>query len=75
MIDLAALFLDPVPLTGLQRALLLLPICLSISVVYKTIKCPNVREIPLAAAGLWLTIVFGMWAVALGLWILYQVFT
>jgi hypothetical protein len=69
---LAALFLDPIPVTGLQRALLLLPICLSISVVYKTLKCPEVADIPKATLGLWVTIVAGMWAVAVALWLLYQ---
>ena len=41
MVELATLFLHPIPLTGLQRAALLLPICLSISVVYRTIKTPE----------------------------------
>ena len=74
MIDLATLFVDPIALLGWQRALMLLPICLSISVVYKAIKCPEVNEIPLASLGLWVTIVVGMWAVAFVLWLLYGIF-
>ncbi len=74
MSELAALFLDPIPLSGLQRAALLLPICLSISVVYRTIKTPNLRDILRTSLLLWLTIVVGLWAVALTLWVLYSLF-
>jgi len=71
---LATLFLDPIPLSGLQRAALLLPICLSISVVYRTIKTPDLRDIPRTSLTLWVTIVVGMWLVALTLWVVYLLF-
>ena len=71
---LATLFLDPIPLSGLQRAALLLPICLSISVVYRTIKTPNLRDIPRTSLALWVTIVVGMWVVALTLYVVYKLF-
>ena len=71
---LATLFLDPIPLSGLQRAALLLPICLSISVVYRTIKTPNLRDIPKTSLALWITIVVGMWVVALTLYVVYLLF-
>ena len=74
MTELSTLFIDPIALGGWQRALMLLPICLSVSVVYKTLKLPDVRQIPLAALGLWLTIVFGLWMVALTMWLLYRIF-
>ena len=68
------IFLDPIPLSGLQRAALLLPICLSISVVYRTIKTPDLRDIPKTSLMLWVTIVVGMWVVAFTLWVLYLLF-
>ena len=71
---LATLFLDPIPLSGIQRAALLLPICLSISVVYRTIKTPNLRDVPRTSLALWITIVIGMWVVALTLWVVYLLF-
>ncbi len=74
MSELATLFLDPIPLSGLQRAALLLPICLSISVVYRTIKTPDLRDILRTSLMLWLTIVVGLWTVALTLWVLYSLF-
>ncbi len=74
MIELATLFLDPIPLTGGQRAALLLPICLSISVVYRTIKTPNLRDIPKTSLVLCGTIFLGMWVVAFTLWVVYLLF-
>ncbi len=71
---LATLFLDPIPLSGIQRAALLLPICLSISVVYRTIKTPSLRDVPRTSLALWITIVIGMWVVAFTLWVVYLLF-
>ncbi len=71
---LATLFLDPIPLSGIQRAALLLPICLSISVVYRTIKTPNLRDILRTSLTLWVTIVVGMWVVAVTLFVVYLLF-
>ncbi len=64
------LFTSPIMLSGMQRALLVLPLCLSISVVYKTIRCERLADMPLAALGLWVTIVLGMYAVGVGVWLL-----
>ena len=65
------LFIDPISLVGWQRMLLLLPLCLAISVVYKTTKCDHVREVPLTSIVLWFTIVVGMYAVGIGLLVAY----
>ena len=53
---------------------MLLPICLSISVVYRTIKTPDLRDIPRTSLTLWVTIVVGMWLVAFTLWVVYLLF-
>lgn len=70
---LAALFTTGIPLTGLQRLGLMLPLCLSIAVVYKTTRCEHLRQVPLTALALWVTIVIGMAAVGLGLWLLFVI--
>ena len=72
---LAGLFTTPVTLTGLGHALLLVPLSLAIAVVYKTVRCENLREIPLASLVLCITIVGGMYAVGIGLWLLHLAFT
>ncbi len=64
------LFSSPVMLSGMQRMLLILPLCLSISVVYKTIRCERLADMPVAALGLWMTIILGMYAVGVGVWLL-----
>ncbi|MBI4578927.1 MAG: hypothetical protein HY718_04440 [Planctomycetes bacterium] len=65
-------FITPVPLTGWQQLGLLLPLCLAVSIVYKTTKLENLREVPLAAIVTWITIVVGMFAVGVGLYLLHR---
>jgi len=52
-------------ITGVQRLLLLIPLCLSISIVYKTTRCERLGDIPLSTIALWATIVAGMVGVGL----------
>lgn len=61
----------PIPLTGLQRLLLLIPLCLSISIVYKTTRCARLGDIPLATLALWLTIIGGMVGVGVSMWAVF----
>ncbi len=60
-------------LSGMQRQLLMLPLCLSIAVVYKTTRCDDLRDVPVAALILWGTIVVGMYTVGVGFWALYSI--
>lgn len=62
-----------VQLTGFSRFLLMLPLCLSVAVVYKVTRIDNLREALAAAVILWVTIVIGMIAVGVGLWLLFQI--
>lgn len=70
---LAALFTSAIELGTGVRLLLMLPLCLSIAVVYKTTRVDELREMPAAALGLWVTIVLGMCAVGVGLWAVFSV--
>lgn len=70
---LANIFIVGVPLSGTMRFLLMLPLCLSIAVVYKTTRCDNLRDVPAAALLLWVTIVSGMFAVGFGLWAVFMI--
>lgn len=65
---LAALFVSGFQLSGTQHFLLMLPICLSIAVVYKATRCERLRDIPVASLILWVSIVAGMYSVGLCLW-------
>jgi hypothetical protein len=70
---LAIPFLSPVTYDS-SRLWMLLPLTLIISVVYKAIKLDDLKALPMAAFFLWLTIVFGMVAVAVGLYVLILLF-
>lgn len=72
MSDIVAFFIYPADLSRLQQLLLLLPLCLTVSVVYKTTKCAEVRDIPLAVAVNWLTIVAAMFAFGVAVILLYH---
>lgn len=69
---LATLMLHPLNLVRWQQALLLLPLCLAISIVYKTTRCENLRDIPMAVLKNWITIVIGMYVVGIALLLIYE---
>jgi hypothetical protein len=70
---LAIPFLAPITYDS-SRLWMLLPLSLAVAVVYKTIKLDNLRALPVAALLLWLTIIGGMVAVAVGLYVLIWLF-
>lgn len=72
MAMMAQFLVEPISVQGLWRALLIIPLCLSISIVYKATRVPRMRDLPGAVAPLCVTIVVGMYAVGFGLWLLYR---
>ncbi len=70
---LLALFTTPGHIAGWQRMLMLIPLSLAIAIVYKTLKLENLRNVPVASAVLCATIVGGMYAVGVGIWLIYLV--
>ncbi len=60
-------------LSGGLRLVMMLPLCLSIAIVYKATRCEDLRELPVAVGGLLVSIVLGMAAVGLGLWLMFQI--
>ena len=59
------LFLDPIPIwSNAVWPWLLLPLAVSVSVVYKSIKCRTMARVPREAAVLTACIVLGMLAAA-----------
>jgi len=69
---LATMFIEAITVTGRWRMALIVPLCLAIAIVYKTIRCKKLSAIPRAVGPLWITILLGMYAVAIGLWGLYR---
>lgn len=72
-LELLAVLLTPIRITGPQHMAMLIPLCLAISVVYKTVRCPNLRDVPMASLMLCITIVLSMYAVGVGVWLLFLV--
>ncbi len=71
---LAMLFVDPMQIGSGARFAMLLPLAASVSVVYKTIRVDSLRSMPRAAMVLWMTILLGMFAVGVGLLIVFRLF-
>jgi len=71
MSALLGMFTTPHQLTGLQHLLLLCPLCVAISLVYKALRCQDLHQVPLAALGLSVTIIVAMFGVGVGVWLLY----
>ena len=68
---LASLFVDGLAIPGSLRFLFMLPLCLLIAIVYKTLRCKALRDITMSSLVLWVTIVVGMYAVGVGLWAVF----
>ena len=69
---LATLFVTPLMCDRSLGMLLALPLCLSISIVYKTMKSRTLREIPSAVLVSWITILIGMAVVGVVLLAVYR---
>jgi hypothetical protein len=59
-------FVNPLPLWDYWYVLLV-PLCLGISIVYKAIKCHSMRQVPREAGEIFVTILVGMVLAAGGL--------
>ncbi len=74
MTDLLATFMiDPIALSGGLKALMCLPLCAAIAVVYKATRVNDIKTLPKEAANLWFTIIVGMYAIGFGIWGLYRI--
>jgi len=70
----AGIFTSAMALSGPQRLVLMLPLCMSIALVYKTTRCEKMSDVPVATLVLWITIMLGMAAVGVGLWAVFSFF-
>ena len=70
---LSPLLANTFVISGGLRLVMMLPLCLSIAIVYKATRCEDLRELPVAVGGLLISIVLGMAAVGIGLWLLFQI--
>ena len=64
-------FLEPLDLHE-QWMWLIIPVALAIAIVYKTLKLPDLRQLPWQAARLAAIIIAALIAAAIGLWALTE---
>ena len=58
-------FLDPLPIwSNAAWPWLIVPLCLAVSVVYKSVRCKSMKSVPREAATLTILIILGMGAAA-----------
>ena len=67
------LFVRPMTITNIWRLAMLVPLALSVSIVYKTIHCTRLRQVPLASLRLCFMIVAGMLLIGVVLLIVFQI--
>ena len=70
---LLAIFTRAMELSGSERFLLMIPLCLGIAVVYKALRLDDLRKLPQAALILWVSILTGMCLVGIGLWAIFEI--
>lgn len=70
---LAALFGDAISVAGPRHALMVLPLCLAIAIVHKAIHVEHFNHFVRSVAALWVTLVFGMYAVGIAAWLFFVV--
>jgi hypothetical protein len=63
----------PWPVTSVTRLVMFFPLVLAVAIVYRTTRIQRVEDLPKGAAITFVNIVVGMFAIALGLWLAFQV--
>ena len=65
-------FVRPIPIMGIWRLAMLVPLALSISIVYKAIRCESLRSVPGASLKLCTMIVTGMMMIGVVLLVVFR---
>ena len=69
---IAQLFVHPLILPFGTTLWLLLPLCASVAIVYKTIRVSTLRRLPLQAGILIVYMLGGLFALGVGLWAVHE---
>ena len=64
----AALFLNPIAIPFKSQLWLLLPLCVAVAIIYKTIRTDNVRRLHIEILLLVAHIIAGLVILGVGLW-------
>lgn len=72
MIAAWTIFKNPVVLHFSEHLWFLLPLCVAVAVVYKTIRTQNLRRLPIEIAVLLAYMAAGLAIMGAGLWVLHE---
>ncbi len=67
---LASLFTHPMLVPSHWLPWMMLPLCASVAVIYKTVRVPTLRRLPRAVVVLWAYMLGGLIALAAALWLI-----
>lgn len=71
--EFSSIMVKSVPIEGLWRLVMLLPLSLAVSIVYKTIRCEKLSSVPVASLVLCFMIVSGMLLIGLALLLVFLI--
>ncbi len=70
--SLQSVFTEPVSIAGSGRLAMLIPLTLSVSIVYKTMRCERLAQVPLASLVLCLMILAVMGLIGVTLLLVFR---
>jgi len=65
-------FYNPMPMSSATVLWLVLPLCASVAMVYKTVRTKDVRRLPWEVLWLFVYMVVGLIVLGVGLWLLMK---
>ena len=65
-------FINPLPLPAGSRLWMFLPLAACVAIVYRATRAKRARELPKATVRTFLTIVIGMWLIAIGVYVVHE---
>ncbi len=74
MIQTATLFYNPVPIPWHTVPWLIIPLCISIAIIYRTIRTQHPSRLPREIARMFLYIAAGLVALCIGAVVVYHAF-
>jgi hypothetical protein len=66
-------FVQPIPGVWNYWPWLMVPLCAGVAIVWKSIKCHEMKRVPLEATVIFLTMIVGFVGSAVGLWLLERI--
>ena len=70
---LATLFVNPLDISSTSMVFMMIPLCMAVAIVYKTIRVDHIRQGPLQILLLMAYMASGLTALGAALWIIQEI--